>query len=51
MNSNRRARWRRLEPDQRREEIFACAMRLFAVRSYADVSTTEIAAEAGVARP
>jgi AcrR family transcriptional regulator len=43
-------RWRRLEPDQRREEIFACAERLFAAKPYAEVSTTEIAREARVAR-
>ncbi|WP_236788939.1 TetR/AcrR family transcriptional regulator [Amycolatopsis sp. GM8] len=43
-------RWRRLEPDQRREQIFTCAARLFGERPYADVSTSDIAAEAGVAR-
>jgi AcrR family transcriptional regulator len=43
-------RWRRLGPDQRREEILACAQRLFAERPYGEVSTTEIAREAGVAR-
>lgn len=43
-------RWRRLEPDERREQILACAMRLFGERPYAAVSTTELAAQAGVAR-
>ena len=41
---------RRLEPDERRREILACAVRLFGERPYADVSTTDIAREAGVAR-
>jgi AcrR family transcriptional regulator len=41
---------RRLEPDARRGEILACAVRLFGERPYADVSTTDIAREAGVAR-
>jgi AcrR family transcriptional regulator len=43
-------RWRRLEPDERRRQILACAVRLFGARAYADVSTTDIAREAGVAR-
>ena len=43
-------RWRRLGPDQRREEILDCAVRLFGERPYAAVSTTEIARAAGVAR-
>ena len=43
-------RWRRLEPDERREQILECAVRLFGERPYAAVSTTEIALEAGVAR-
>jgi AcrR family transcriptional regulator len=43
-------RWRRLEPDARREQILECATRLFGERPYAAVSTTDIAREAGVAR-
>jgi AcrR family transcriptional regulator len=43
-------RWQRLEHDERRRQILACARRLFSERSYAAVSTSEIAREAGVAR-
>jgi AcrR family transcriptional regulator len=43
-------RWQRLEHDERRGQILACARRLFSERPYAAVSTTEIAREAGVAR-
>ncbi|MFY1829406.1 TetR/AcrR family transcriptional regulator [Myxococcus fulvus] len=43
-------RWKRLEPDERREQILEVATRLFGERPYADVSTTDIAKEAGVAR-
>jgi AcrR family transcriptional regulator len=43
-------RWRRLEPDERREQILACAIKLFGERPYSAVSTTELAQEAGVAR-
>jgi AcrR family transcriptional regulator len=43
-------RWRRLEPDQRRAQILACARRLFGERSYESVSTTELAKQSGVAR-
>ncbi len=43
-------RWRRLEPDERREQILACAVELFGERAYASVSTTELARRAGVAR-
>jgi AcrR family transcriptional regulator len=44
------ARRQRLSPDQRREQILVAAERLFANRPYAEVSTTAIAREAGVAR-
>ena len=43
-------RWRRLDHDERRQQILACASRLFSERTYAAVSTTDIAKEAGVAR-
>ena len=43
-------RWQRLDHDQRRAQILACAGRLFSERNYAAVSTTAIADEAGVAR-
>jgi AcrR family transcriptional regulator len=43
-------RWQRLDHDERRRQILACARRLFSERSYDAVSTTDIAAEAGVAR-
>jgi AcrR family transcriptional regulator len=43
-------RGRRLEPDARREQILSCAVRLFGERPYAEVSTTDIANAAGVAR-
>lgn len=41
---------RRMEPDARRAEILSVARRLFGAHSYAAVSTSDIAAEAGVAR-
>lgn len=44
------ASWRRLEPDVRREQILECAVRLFGEKPYAQVSTVELAREAGVAR-
>lgn len=44
------ARRRRLEPDARRGQILACAVRLFGERPFADVSITDIARESGVAR-
>lgn len=50
MKTTTEPRWRRLEPDARKEQIFACAARLFGERPYADVSTSDIAAAAGVAR-
>ncbi|HWC79762.1 MAG TPA: helix-turn-helix domain-containing protein [Pseudonocardiaceae bacterium] len=43
-------RRRRLEPDERRAQILACARRLFGERNYESVSTTELARESGVAR-
>jgi AcrR family transcriptional regulator len=43
-------RWQRLEHDERRRQILACARRLFSERNYTAVSTSEIAREAGVAR-
>ncbi len=43
-------RWQRLEHDERRQQILACARKLFSERNYAAVSTTDIAREAGVAR-
>ncbi|HEV7648945.1 MAG TPA: helix-turn-helix domain-containing protein [Actinophytocola sp.] len=48
--SSAEPRWRRLEPDERREQILACAVELFGERPYAAVSTTELARRAGVAR-
>ncbi|WP_448315943.1 TetR/AcrR family transcriptional regulator [Streptomyces sp. CO7] len=39
-----------MDPDARRAEILAVARRLFGASSYATVSTSDIAAEAGVAR-
>jgi AcrR family transcriptional regulator len=41
---------RRLDPGSRRREILSVAVRLFGERGYADVSTTDVAREAGVAR-
>lgn len=41
---------RRLPPDERRELIVASAAKLFEARPYAQVSTVEIAREAGIAR-
>lgn len=43
-------RWRRLEPDERREQILQCARRLFGERHYSAVSAADIARDAGVAR-
>lgn len=50
MSTDSEPKWRRLEPDERREQIFDCAAELFGERPYADVSTSDIAARAGVAR-
>jgi len=43
-------RWQRLDYDERRAQILAVARRLFSERTYATVSTAEIARESGVAR-
>ncbi len=43
-------RRQRLTPDERRRQIFLCAQKLFNERPYEDVSATDIAAAAGVAR-
>lgn len=40
----------RLAPDERRKQIFVCAQALFNERAYEEVSATDIAAAAGVAR-
>lgn len=50
MSTSPAPRWQRLEHDERRRQILACARRLFSERNYAAVSTSEIAREAGVAR-
>ncbi|PRX47123.1 TetR family transcriptional regulator [Prauserella shujinwangii] len=50
MTTESAPRWRRLEPDERKEQIFTCAAELFGERPYGDVSTSDIAARAGVAR-
>ncbi|WP_091677582.1 TetR/AcrR family transcriptional regulator [Amycolatopsis marina] len=50
MSTDSAPKWRRLEPDERREQIFTCAADLFGERPYTDVSTSDIAARAGVAR-
>jgi len=40
-----------MDPLERREQILSCAVKLFEQSSYAEVSTGQIAAAAGVARP
>ena len=50
MASNPAPRWQRLEHEERRRQILGVARRLFSERSYAAVSTSDIAREAGVAR-
>jgi AcrR family transcriptional regulator len=50
MNPDPAPRWRRLEPDERKEQIFGRAVELFSDRPYSEVSTSDIAAAAGVAR-
>lgn len=44
------ARRRRLDPDARRRQILSCAVRLFGERPYDEVSASDVAREAGVAR-
>ena len=48
--ASRSPRWQRRGPHRRRQEILEAARKLFSERSYASVSTTEIAREAGIAR-
>jgi AcrR family transcriptional regulator len=43
-------RRRRLEPDARRQQILGCAVRLFGEHPFEEVSSGDIAREAGVAR-
>ncbi|MFI6875365.1 TetR/AcrR family transcriptional regulator [Streptomyces sp. NPDC050400] len=50
MGTERQAQRRRMEPDARRAEILGVARRQFGAASYASVSISDIAAEAGVAR-
>lgn len=50
MPTSAEPRWRRLEPDERRDQILAAAVRAFGERPYAEVWIAEIAREAGVAR-
>ncbi len=50
MATQRSAQRRRMEPDERRGQILGVARGLFGARSYSDVSTSDIATEAGVAR-
>lgn len=50
MNAQRPVQRRRMEPDARRAEILAVARKLFGAASFSTVSTSDIAAEAGVAR-
>lgn len=49
-SADARSRRRRLEPDERRAQILACAIDMFGERPYAAVSTAELAQRAGVAR-
>lgn len=50
MSTQTEPRWRRLEPDERREQILERAIDLFGERPYSDVSTSDVARAAGVAR-
>ena len=43
-------KWSRLEPDERRTQILASAVRLFGDKPYAEVSMADVAESAGVAR-
>lgn len=43
-------KWNRLEPDERRTQILASAVRLFGDKPYAEVSMADVAESAGVAR-
>lgn len=43
-------RWRRLEPDRRRDQILAVAVRHFGESPYPEVGVADIARDAGVAR-
>ena len=43
-------KWSRLEPDERRTQILAAAVRLFGDKPYAEVSMADVAESAGVAR-
>jgi AcrR family transcriptional regulator len=40
-----------MDATERREQILTCAMRLFEKHPYSEVSTSDIATEAGIARP
>ncbi|HYF26052.1 MAG TPA: TetR/AcrR family transcriptional regulator [Baekduia sp.] len=46
--AGRTPRWRRLSGDDRRRQVIGIARQLFAARPYSEVSTTDIAAAAGV---
>ena len=50
MSHDTPTRRRRMEPDARRQQILACAVRVFGELPYAEVSTTDLARQAGVAR-
>ena len=50
MSTTETPRRRRLDPDERREQILRCAIAMFGDRPYSAVSTSDLAKEAGVAR-
>ncbi len=50
MSAARPPRWQRLERDERRSQILACARKLFSQRNFAAVSMSDISRDAGVAR-